>query len=511
MESSAAPTLAAAAPRWRPWRRLTPARARLWAVLGIHLAAFAVLYLGAFGLLERAFSEAGATALRYQLDEAVRRMPFLWMGDEPHVLPHRFTAPELSGLHLYRRDGTLAHAGMLSDPAEVAMVRDFLAGDEVATSAVRNEQGRQWARGVVRIRAGESCLPCHTSGATLGAAALRLDFSAPLAEIRDRLRDRTALLLGVWIALLGGVSLVVQRTVDRAGARLRADLAAAAIGDAAAAPASDSLPLDPVTAEVHRHLRELLRSQRERESRVASQLAHVDQLASLGQLAAGLAHEIKNPLAGIQGALELLRDDSRDGETTRLYGEMLTELGRVDGILRRLLESARPAPLRCARTDVGRLLAETADLLRPSLRRRRVELRAESPAGLPEVRLDAAKLRQVLVNLIQNAAEAMPESGGHVVVRTSAFPDPPALVVAVEDDGPGIASENLARLFEPFFTTKFSGTGLGLAISKSIVEQHGGRIEVSSSPGRGTTFLLVLPLGGEGEPPTGPANAAEGG
>jgi signal transduction histidine kinase len=500
MESAAEPT-ASAAPRWPPWRRLTPARARLWAVLGIHLAAFAVLYVGAFGLLERAFSEAGATALRYQLDEAVRRMPFLWMGDEPHVLPHRFAAPELAGMHLYRRDGTLAHAGTLSDPAEVAMVRDFLAGDEIAASTVTREQGREWARGVVRIRAAESCVPCHASGATLGAAALRLDLSAPLAEIRDRLRDRTALLLGVWIALLGGVSLVVQRTVDRAGARLRAELAAAAGGGPATSrSAADPLPLDPVAAEVHRHLRELLRSQRERESRVASQLAHVDQLASLGQLAAGLAHEIKNPLAGIQGALELLRDDTRDAETARLYGEMLAELERVDGILRRLLESARPAPLRCARTDVGRLLAETADLLRPSLRRRRVELRAESPAGLPEARLDAAKLRQVLVNLIQNAAEAMPENGGHVVVRASAFPDPPALVVAVEDDGPGIESENLGRLFEPFFTTKFSGTGLGLAISKSIVEQHGGRIEVSSARGRGTTFLLVLPLGGDGEP-----------
>ena len=107
--------------------------------------------------------------------------------------------------------------------------------------------------------------------------------------------------------------------------------------------------------------------------------------------------------------------------------------------------------------------------------------------------IDPGKLRQVLVNLIQNAAEAMPETGGHVTVRATAFPAAGSVVVAVEDDGPGIGADHLARLFEPFFTTKFSGTGLGLAISKSIVEQHGGRIEVSSEPGRGTTFLLVLP------------------
>jgi hypothetical protein len=465
-------------------------------VLGIHLGAFAVLYLGTFGLLERAFSEAGATAVRFQLDDALRKMPFLWMGSDPHVLPHRLAAPQLIGLRLYRRDGSLAGPATLSDPAEVAQVRDFLATTKETHSWVVDERGHQWAHGVVRITASERCVPCHAAGATLGAATTRMDFTAPLSEIRDNLRDRTALLLGVWIALLGGVSLVVQRTVDRAGAHLRADLAAAAAGQPARAgdvASPEALALDPVTAEVHRNLRELLRRQRERETQVASRLAHVDQLASLGQLAAGLAHEIKNPLAGIQGALELLRDETGEGETGRLYGEMLAELERVNGILQRLLESGRPAPLRLARTDLGRLLAETVELLRPSLRRRRVELRGESPPALPAARLDTAKLRQVLVNLIQNAAEAMPEGGGQVTVRATAFPEQEAIVLAVEDDGPGIPEENLARLFEPFFTTKFTGTGLGLAISKSIVEQHGGRIEVSSEPGRGTTFLLFLP------------------
>jgi two-component system sporulation sensor kinase A len=99
----------------------------------------------------------------------------------------------------------------------------------------------------------------------------------------------------------------------------------------------------------------------------------------------------------------------------------------------------------------------------------------------------------VLVNLIQNAAEAMPEKGGHVTVRASGL-EPESLVLTVEDDGPGILPEHVGHLFEPFFTTKLAGTGLGLPISKSIVEQHGGRIEVSSEPGRGTTFLLLLPL-----------------
>jgi signal transduction histidine kinase len=192
----------------------------------------------------------------------------------------------------------------------------------------------------------------------------------------------------------------------------------------------------------------------------------------------------------------VLRDESSDAETVRIYEEMLAELKRVNVILYRLLESGRPAPLRLARTDLGRLLEETSELLRPSLRRQKVELSTEAAAGLPALELDPAKIRQVLVNLIQNAAEAIDPAlgqGGRITVRASGFPAEAAVVIAVEDNGPGIAPDQLANVFEPFFTTKFTGTGLGLAISKSLVEQHGGRIEVTSELGKGTSFLLILP------------------
>jgi signal transduction histidine kinase len=496
--------------RWSLLRRVQPAQARLWGVAGIHLAAFAVLYIGVFALIQRASAEAGATAARHQLDDAVRQMPFLWMGASSHAIPAMLASHRDIGLHLYRRDGSLVVAGNISpDPVELHQVRAFLQGSEHSASWLATEQGKQWVRGATRIQARAECAPCHLEGTTLGAATMKLDFTTPLAEIRDRLRTRMALLLAAWIALVGVITVLVQRAAQRAGMRLRADIAAASGGGAAELAAPPAvLPLDPVTAEVHRNLRELARRQRERETQVASRLARADQLASLGELAAGLAHEIKNPLAGIQGALELLREESGDPSTVTLYGEMLHELERVHGILQRLLESARPAPLRLARTDVGKLLQDTVDLLRPSLRRRRVEVGAELGPELPGAEIDGAKMRQVLVNLIQNAAEAMPESGGKVTVRATSLADEMAsgaaasetdaagigsLVIAVEDDGPGIPAENLDRLFEPFFTTKFTGTGLGLPIVKSIVEQHRGHIEVSSESGRGTTFLLFLP------------------
>ena len=484
--------------RMRLWLRKAPVKARFWVVLvPIHLAAFSVLYFGTLRLLERAYAEAGATAARFQLDQAVREMPFMVQaarsGRNPHVFEHLLAAHRPIQLRLYRPDTTPIGLGSVSGEAEeLGRLRDFLVdGERRERIWVEESTGHHWVRGIVRVQGDAICSPCHQVGATLGVATMRIDFTPQIEAIERLLGRRVALLLGAWMALLAMVSLVVQRTVRRSAERLEADFVSAAGDSELAAP---DLPLDPVAAEVHRSLRKLLQRQRERESHVARQLAHADQLAGLGQLAAGLAHEIKNPLAGIQGALEVLRDESRDSDTQHLFAEMLDELKRVHIILHRLLESGRPAPLRLVRTDLGKLLSETAELLRPSLRRQRVTLACEVAAGLPEVEVDPAKIRQVLVNLIQNAAEAMHERGGNIQVRASGFPEQSAVVLTVEDDGPGIADETLARLFEPFFTTKFAGTGLGLAISKGLVEQHGGEIEVTSELGRGTSFVVVLPI-----------------
>jgi len=258
--------------------------------------------------------------------------------------------------------------------------------------------------------------------------------------------------------------------------------------------------LDPRSAELQRSLQQFLQRQRQRQADVASKLAHTDQLASLGRLSAGLAHEIKNPLAGIQGALEILRQDASESDPNReLYDEMLSELKRVNDTLRSLLGSARPGPARLATTDLNKLLDEVRILMAPALRRQNVALELDLTHGPLMARIDAAKIRQVLLNLIQNAAEAM-ESGGTVTVRASDFPEGGGIVLAVQDDGPGISPEQQRRIFEPFFSTKFSGTGLGLAIARSLVEQHGGTLQVDSELGMGTTFYLLLPGEDSGQP-----------
>ena len=479
---------------------LDPARARFWrVVLPIHLVVFATLYIGNYSVLEEAYSHAGAAAAHRQIDQLVREMPTMMPtargGQSPHLFGHLLAMHQPIGLRLYSDSARQIwpHNGP-ADEDELARVHRVLADaggeDDIW---VEGKNGQHWVRGVVRVSGGKDCRPCHETGKTLGAASIRIDFTSDLDNIHRLLRRRVGMMFVIWIVLVGGVAFLVRRTVRRSLSGLETELDDAAAGRSPSG-APPEQPLDPASAAFHGRLRDFLRRQRAREVEVVSRLEHVDQLASLGQLAAGLAHEIKNPLAGIQGALEVLKHETADSTTSHLYDEMLGELRRVNGILQRLLESGRPAPLRLSRTSLARLVTETVELMRPALGRKRVDVRAEVNGDRSEIQLDASKIRQVLINLIQNAGEAMGEAGGHVVVRCTALPERHGIVLAVEDDGPGISHDDRERLFEPFFTTKFTGTGLGLTISKSLIEQHGGHFEVESEPGRGTTFFVFFPF-----------------
>jgi signal transduction histidine kinase len=179
---------------------------------------------------------------------------------------------------------------------------------------------------------------------------------------------------------------------------------------------------------------------------------------------------------------------------------MLAELGRVNQTLQSLLASARPTPALLTETNITQLLEDLRRLAEPSLRRRKITLDIDIAADVPQAQLDAAKIRQVLLNLVNNAADAM-DGGGHITLRAGSFPDRQDLILAVQDDGPGISEENQAKIFEPFFTTKFTGTGLGLAIARSLVEQHGGSLELETAPGVGTTFFIFLPTIAKMQPP----------
>lgn len=216
-------------------------------------------------------------------------------------------------------------------------------------------------------------------------------------------------------------------------------------------------------------------------------------LADLGTVAAGLAHELRNPLASISGCVELLRSaQGLSAEDQRVMGIVLRETGRLDGLLTRFLEFTRPAPLQRVPADLAVIAGETLDVFAADPAA--AGLRLDRALASARVSCDPDQLRQLTWNLLANAAQAIREAGKGGVVTVSCAPAPEGgAALAVADDGPGLAPGAATRIFTPFFTTKPTGTGLGLAVVHRIVDAHGGSITVDSTPGEGARFTVRLP------------------
>jgi signal transduction histidine kinase len=233
-------------------------------------------------------------------------------------------------------------------------------------------------------------------------------------------------------------------------------------------------------------------------SRQYQRLQERDRLAALGQMAAGLAHEVKNPLGAIKGAAQLLREpgDGKelDPTTQEFLGIILEEVDRLDRVVRSVLDYGRPSKGNPGLVDVNAAVRRTLQVLSSS-QEQAARLVLSTDEALPPARVDEEQLRQVLMNLVNNAEEAM-RGGGEVRVvtrRRAAAAGAGYVEIAVQDQGPGIPQDVLKHLFVPFFTTKPRGTGLGLAISQRMVQAMGGQIEVTSQPGEGSTFTSLLP------------------
>ena len=215
-----------------------------------------------------------------------------------------------------------------------------------------------------------------------------------------------------------------------------------------------------------------------------------DRLAVVGGLAAGLAHEIRNPLASMCGSIEMLGGSPRlEDQERKLMKVVLSEAERLETLVRDFLSFARPGSPALEPLDGAQVVAETVDLFRKQAAGRGIEVHARTEGVF--VRADARQFRQVLWNLLGNAADAT-QTGGRVQVRLARHNN--TALLEVSDTGEGIAAEDLKSIFDPFFTTKERGTGLGLAIVHRIVEAHGGELSVRSDPGRGSTFRVALPL-----------------
>jgi signal transduction histidine kinase len=398
-----------------------------------------------------------------------------------------------------------------------------------------HESGRLIQSVVKKIRNRPECFACHGKEAAVnGILHVDMSFQQTQAQIADM--ERTAvwtMLITAGVLAVGGTVLMV-RLVERPVARLIGTMAKVEAGELEARADLRSRDELGRLAESFNTMVEKLRVARaEIEGYHQERLARAESLATLGELAASLAHEIKNPLAGIAGAVQVIADELPEADPRKeIMREILSQVHRLDRTVRDLLAFARPGKPEISPCDIHQVLDRVLLLLAESPEAKAVRVVRAYQPGIPRLDADGKQMGQVFLNLILNAVQAM-SGGGTVTIATRRF-DRDQLVnssmrqlgstrdpgngdeltnpqsdhsthrlaeggwveVAVSDTGPGIPPHILKDVFTPFVSTKRRGTGLGLSVSRRIVEDHGGWIEGESPAGSGATFRVFLPLDG---------------
>ncbi len=475
----------------RDWRVRT-----MLPVVAIHVGAFTGLYFFTYEFALNEIKGSFRVGAAYVLEEAVDIFS--------DSISHGATGSVQEGLEFVakaHKNTTLAIFSNRGDaraevgpvlPFDASGVREFLDGTRREATWFRRDGDKIIVTGVQTLRNEASCRRCHATGPSLlGVIGVQRDLGDRVRGTAGRLRRAVGAVFAGWVVLLGLSYLIRDRVIGQPLAQIERTVR----GSTAGGQSSPSHDLDGLVGRVDRTIWSLIQRQQLREREFEKGMERATQLSALGDVAAGLSHEIKNPLAGLRAALEALRhdEDLGPGERQEVVEQMISEVDRVHRTVDSLLSLARPRSLMRTPTDLGRLVPRATALLDARARESNVTLFVRASSSLPSLELDADLIIQVVVNLVTNALDAV-SAGGHVSVFVDPFPENDGVVVAVSDDGPGIPDEQKARIFEPFFTTKHGGTGLGLPLCLRVVERHGGTITVDSGPGRGTSFVVLLPV-----------------
>jgi signal transduction histidine kinase len=246
-------------------------------------------------------------------------------------------------------------------------------------------------------------------------------------------------------------------------------------------------------------VQQLKESRQEIETMHRTQMSRAEHLATLGELATGLAHEIRNPLAGIAGVIDIIgRDLPVTSPARAMVKDVRLEIDQINRILTDLLQTARPHPPRMMKSNLNTTVEHAVMLARQQVISKPIRIEVITAPDLAEIEHDSDQIHQVVLNLLLNAVQAI-EGSGHVTVHVNSRDD--CATISVTDTGRGMSSQQITQIFRPFYTTKPTGTGLGLSLVHRIIDEHDGQIKVTSEPGKGSTFEVKLPYAHIDEPP----------
>ncbi len=417
--------------------------------------------------------------------------------------------PDIERILVFDAEGTIRRS---SEPELVGrkLARDRLSRYVVQPdlSVMTHYHAGELIQSVVKkIRNRPECHACHgTTSDIIGTLYVDMSFRRTQDQIAEMERNAVWTVVLVAIVLAGGGGLLMTRMVDRRISDLTRAMARVEIGDLSArAVPSGRDELGRLAQSFNTMVGRLQAARDEIEVYHRERLTRAERLAALGELAASLAHEIKNPLAGIAGAIGVMAEELPATDPRReIMIEILDQVQRLNKTVQDLLSFARPPQPALGLCDVHQVLDRVLLLLAEDPSAKSVRISRMYKPGVPRVTADAKQLGQVFLNLLLNAVQAMPK-GGQITLATDLINTngdgmpltaDEAVEVRVADSGPGIPPTQLHDVFTPFFTTKPRGTGLGLAICRRIIEDHAGTIEVESTVGVGTTFRIQLPIRG---------------
>jgi signal transduction histidine kinase len=320
-------------------------------------------------------------------------------------------------------------------------------------------------------------------------------FILATVSLRDPVRHAVLLVAGAGAVAICAVLIVaLAYVIQRPMVELQEKIALVSEGnmDVAVSFARRNDEIGDLGRNFNHMMQQLRETREEIELLHRTQMSRAEHLATLGELAAGLAHEIRNPLAGIAGVIEIIgRDLPVTSPARAVVKDVRLEIAQINRILTDLLETARPHPPQVCLSNLNTTVEHAVMLARQQVLSQPIKIELQKAPDLLDVEHDSDQIHQVLLNLLLNAVQAM-EAGGTVRVEIGSREDYASVVVS--DTGRGIPPQNLPNIFRPFYTTKGHGTGLGLSLARRIVEEHHGRIEVRSAVGKGSKFTVLLPF-----------------
>ena len=314
-------------------------------------------------------------------------------------------------------------------------------------------------------------------------------------SLRGSERHRVLVIAGAGaVAICGALIVALASTIQKPMIELQEQIERVGEGDlhASVSFATRNDEIGDLGRNFNRMVQQLRESREEIEHLHRTQMSRAEHFATLGVLATGLAHEIRNPLAGIAGVIEIVgRDLPATSPAKAVVKEIRQEITQINRILSDLLETARPRAPEIRSSDLNTTIEHAVMLARQQVVSKPIQVDFERSEKLGNVEHDSGQMHQVLLNLLLNAVQAIDGAGA---VRVAVFERDDSAVITVSDTGRGIDPEHLPNIFKPFYTTKGEGTGLGLSLARRIVEEHHGRIDVTSTLGQGTIFTITIPL-----------------